>query len=443
MKRPLIFFSLLLLAGPAIANGTTLNAFLQKAIKDNPEIQQAKTNLEEASGRRLVLRSVAFPDGVIGVLLGDQGGHRAGEKSNQPFGFGYGGFTQPVFNAAIHPSFRRADLEVLIAQQQLDVAITNQLHAARTAFYSAIYHHDLSQIRDKERERLEQNVSSQKDRYQSGLVNRGMLVGAELETRELDPQIEASNRAYGDAELRLAEAIGEDLPPSATLPAPAGELKYVPVRIDLQPAVEKMLKTRPDLQLARLMVRADEEDQRIMAAAYYPIVNAEVSGEYIPVSGVRKTQSQGGPHRSDDFLSSEIRAGGAYTWRVIDNGKTYGAVKRQRSIREMNEILLRKMEADSAREMARIQHEMEGIAAKHETLSKASDEAEQNAKTVQQNLANGVVSQLEYRQAQNALLEIKSELLTLAYQQNMKQAEWDRVTGRYFETSNGSAQNVP
>jgi outer membrane protein TolC len=189
-------------------------------------------------------------------------------------------------------------------------------------------------------------------------------------------------------------------------------------------------------------VRAANEDQRIMEAAYYPIVNATVSGDYIPVSDVRRTQGTGSPQRSNDIVSSEIRAGGTYTWRVVDNGKTYGAVMRQRSAREINELLLHKLEGDVSRDMSRIQRNLQAIAAKHELLSKADNSAMENAATVQENLTGGLVSQLDFRLAQNAALEIRSGLLSLAYQENMARAEWDRATGRYFQFSVEPPQNV-
>src|SRR4051794_24133095 len=105
----------------ASINALTLNEVMHQTVEHNPEIQQARLRLEQATGKKLVLRSVAYPDVGIGAVLGDQGGHRSGENSNQPFAFPYGGFTQPLFNAAIPASFRRADLEVLIAQQQLNM----------------------------------------------------------------------------------------------------------------------------------------------------------------------------------------------------------------------------------------------------------------------------------------------------------------------------------
>jgi outer membrane protein TolC len=99
------------------------------------------------------------------------------------------------------------------------------------------------------------------------------------------------------------------------------------------------------------------------------------------------------------------------------------------------------MEQDIPRDMARIDRDFKAIAAKQELLSKASGAAAENAETVEQNLGKGIVSQLEYRQAQNAELEVQSGLLSLAYQQKIALAEWDRATGRYFRFSEATDQH--
>ena len=133
--------------------------------------------------------------------------------------------------------------------------------------------------------------------------------------------------------------------------------------------------------------------------------------------------------------------GAAYTWRVIDNGQTYGAVKSRQSAREINELLLHKMEQDIPRELTRIDRDLKAIAEKQQLLSGASGAAAQNAETVQQNLGKGIVSQLEFRQAENSSLEVQSGLLSLAYQQRVALAEWDRATGRYFRFSEAAGRN--
>jgi len=350
----------------------------------------------------------------------------------------HGSFTQALFNAAIPPSRRRGDVDVLIAQQQLNVAVVEQLHSARLAFYAALYNRALQSIRQDQRRRLEENVVSEKQRYEAGLIDRSAFTSATVQARELDSQIEEAHRAYAEARLKLAEAMGRDLGPEATLPDAEGELQFAPVFVDVDSETAAAMERRADLKLARLFVRAANEDLRIIEAGYYPLVEARVSGEYIPVSGIHR---EGTSRRTDD-ISSEIRAGGAYTWSVIDNGKVRGAAMMQRSTREMNELTCRKLEANVGRELLRIHHDLEATGARQESLAAASAAAEQSALVVAQNLAGGLASQFEYRLTQNGFLETKSGLLDATYQHNLAAAEWDRATGRYFQFSEDTAQNV-
>jgi outer membrane protein TolC len=444
MKRIYFIIVLVFLWGHGVvaSHAITLEASLQRAVEKNAEIQKAKAGLEEAAGRRLVFHSVALPNALIGAAAGDIGGHRAGQSPNSPFGFGYGSLTQPLFNARVPASRRRGDVEVLIAKQKLNVAVSEQLHAARLAFYAALFNRSLITLREEQREQLAENAGSQKSRYEAGLTDRNAAVGAELQTRELDPKIETARRAYEGARLKLAEAIGNDIGPDAVLPDAEGELHYTKVDVDLAGATTDALEHRPDLKLARLLVRSADEDQRMIEAAYYPAVILDISGDYIPTTKVRRDSNEGSPKRSDAFVSSEIRAGGAYTWRVIDNGKVYGAVARQRATREVNQLLVHKMEVDVPRDLSRIENDLEAIATKQQSLIAAAAAAEQNASTVRENLAAGVVSQLEYRLAENSLLDARTGLLGLAYQENVALAEWDRALGRYLQFSDDNSRNV-
>src|SRR5213596_2968246 len=147
----------------------TLETVLQTTLERNPAIQEAKSGLEQAAGQRLVFRSVAWPDVELGVPAGVQGGHRAGESGTKGFGVGRGVLTQTLFNAGLPASLRRGDVEVLIAQQQLNVAVVGQLHAARLAFYSALYYRSLELIRREQQRTLEENVATQRTRLEAGL----------------------------------------------------------------------------------------------------------------------------------------------------------------------------------------------------------------------------------------------------------------------------------
>src|SRR5260370_9995900 len=214
-------------ANPSFGGSTiTLDAVLNTTLEKNPAIQRAKANLEQAAGHRLVLRSIIWPNVKANVPAGVQGGDRAGSTATKLFGFARGSFTQPLINAAIPPSLRRGNVEVLIAQQQLNLAVEQQLHAARLAFYSAIYNRELLSVPDKQRPHFDDNMASQSDRYQAGLVDRSAFTTATVEARELDPLVENSRRAYSAAQLELAQAMAVYRKSRAPLSHPDGEMSF-------------------------------------------------------------------------------------------------------------------------------------------------------------------------------------------------------------------------
>ncbi len=419
------------------AGAITLETVLQTSLERNPDIQEAKSGLEQAAGKRLVFRSVAWPDVELGVPAGVQMGHRAGESGVKGFAVVRGALTQTLFNASLPASLRRGDIEVLIAQQQLNVAVVEQLHTARLAFYAALYNRSLESIRREQQRRLDENAATQRTRYEAGLADKSALTSATVQASELDTQIESAHRDYRGAQLQLALAMGID-PAKAPLPEPEGELQSTPMPVDVDSETAAALQRRADLKLARLFVRAANEDQRIIEADYYPAVIGSLPGEYVPVTGIHR---EGSTSKTQDFIGSEIREKATYTWRVVDNGKVGGAVLRARSAREMNELTCRKLETNIPRELWRIANDLKTTEVREKSLASATAAAEESARAVQQNLASGLASPLEYRVTQNFLLETKSGLLDAIYRHNLAMAEWDRATGRYFQFSDDTAKS--
>ena len=437
LARLKVFAIILIVSLTHATRAVTLQAVLQTTLDRNPAIQEAKSGLEQAAGQRLVFRSVVWPDAELSVPAGVQGGHRSGESGVKGFAVGRGVLTQTLFNAGLPSSLRRGDVEVLIAQQQLNVAVVEQLHAARLAFYTALYNRSLESIRSEQQRRLQENVTTQRTRFEAGLADKSALTSATVQASELETQIEGAHRAYLGAQLELASAMGID-PAKASLPEPEGELQSVPVRVDLDSETAAALERRADLKLARLFVRAANEDQRIIAADYYPAVIGSIPAEYVPVTGIHR---EGSTSRNQDFIGSEVRERAAYTWRVIDNGKVGGAVLRARSAREINELTCRKLEANIPRDLSHIANYLKTTELREKSLVSAATAAEESAHAVQENLASGLASPLEYRVTQNFFLETKSGLLEAIYQHNLAVAEWDRATGRYFQFSDDTPKS--
>src|SRR5438552_17093367 len=139
------------------------------------------------------------------------------------------------------------------------------------------------------------------------------------------------------------------------------ELRFDPIELNVADETAAALQRRVDLKLARLFVRAANEDQRIIAADYYPRIAGSIHGEWVPVSGIHRQESTS---KTQDFIGSELREKAAYTWRVIDNGKVGGAVLKARAAREENELTCKKLEANVSRELSRIANQLQAIDAR-------------------------------------------------------------------------------
>ena len=143
-------------------------------------------------------------------LLGEfKGGKRADESNPQPFGLVRGYFTQPLFDVAVPASRRRGNVEVLLAQQRLNVAVVEQLHATRIAFYAALFNDSLRELGEAQRQRLSENISTQVERYQAGQTDRGAMLNARLLERELEPRIEEVRRGYQECPAYPCDIYGQ------------------------------------------------------------------------------------------------------------------------------------------------------------------------------------------------------------------------------------------
>src|SRR3954469_26073543 len=90
----------------------TFDETISATLARNPTIQAARSNLEAAAGRKVVLHAMAYPSARLDLFGGAQGGHRAGQPAIQPFGFVRGAFIQPLFDLAVQGSWRRGNIEV-------------------------------------------------------------------------------------------------------------------------------------------------------------------------------------------------------------------------------------------------------------------------------------------------------------------------------------------
>jgi len=114
----------------------TLAECYTQTLEHNLDIRRQRAGVEQAAGVKTVFTARALPRASMSGTAGYSGGTLYGPGG--PFAVLQTEASQPIFDMGIPASLRRGRLEVIIAQQTLNRAVTEQLHATRLAFLRSL-----------------------------------------------------------------------------------------------------------------------------------------------------------------------------------------------------------------------------------------------------------------------------------------------------------------
>jgi outer membrane protein TolC len=431
----------------------TLEDCLALAFRQNPDIRRQRADVERAMGTKVIYRARALPQLAAQAPTGFRAGslyepNTVGSNSTamklQLFGILTAQFSQPLIDVGIPPTLRRATLEVILAQQNLLRVVTEQLYETRVAFLQALSFRDLVAVHEEIDKRLQANVLSEQQRLDIGMGNEAALKSAKIQQLNLELDLAYWRGAYFTAVTRIAELCGRD--PSETadgtrqlrLPKPVGALRYEPETVDLAQETAYALQHRADLKLLQALVDATAADKQTVQAGYFPLVSLTASALFIPQSLLLHKETAIVP--GQDTRTSEVRAGVALSWQVIDNGRVIGASHRLEAARQGYEITLHKLEQNIPRELATIEGALRSADARYAALTKSAEDAEENLRLIETQISLGQATQLDFLKAQNNLLSVRAGLVDATQSQAIAHADLDRATGRYLQYPDEDAQ---
>lgn len=417
----------LALLAPLRAETLTLEACLREVVERNPEIARARAEVERAQGQRLVIRARGLPRLRVDSAVGYQGSRGPGRPATAYAGISANA-AQPLFDVAVPASFRRAELEVLIARQNFFQAAAGRLHAARLTYQVLQRRIALRSLESSTAARLEENARVQASLESAGLGPRRGTLQAQIQRLALEPQRAANASEIGrlTAVLRelLGRAGGADDPEPVALGAP-----NLP---SLAPAelAREALGQRPDLQAARTAVRIATEDQRIVEANWFPLLELRLGGTAVPES--RNAQSNPNAIRATDASAvTEFRYGIGLNWVPFDGGSTIGQARSFAAFRGALEVVLARAERQVAIDLGLVHARLQAARARLAATATARSAAGQSVATINDLLKAGKTTQLEVLNAESALLDAEASAINATADAADAAAELDRIVGRY------------
>ena len=462
----LLFFSSGLVTAQIETNAATYDLTLMDCLAQtfvrNPDIQRLRADVERAGGDKIVIRSRAWPQFAMQINGGLRGStlyNTEDIKTNasnvvvtntasagpELFAILTAQFSQPLIDIAVPPSWRRGGLEVVIAQQNLNREITDRLHEVRVTFLRALYYRDLTQLYDQINQRLQANVESAQERIDTGMGSDAALKWAKIQQLNLARDLSNARAEFFNATTQLATLCGReptirDGDLKIILPRPVGELEFVPLKLDPAQQTQYALEHRADLKLLQVLIDATSADKHVVQAGYFPLVSLVSSGLLIPQNALVSRQTSIVP--GQDPRTSEVRAGVAMSWRMIDNGQVIGASRRVEAARQQYVISLRSLEQNVPRELASIAISLQDAEARRDALVTAAEAAEENLKIIEAQVRLGQATQYDFLKAQSDLLSVRAGILDATYTHEVARAGLDRATGRYLEYRTEPAQTT-
>ena len=318
-----------------------------------------------------------------------------------------------------------AELALALQENAFWLARQEAAEAAVRAYLNAVRARDLIKVSQADVEIAQETVRMARRRLEEGLVAEIELSRAEIRLAQSRDALVERQRAYRDALDALLLAMGLPVGQETDLVDTAFAERIQP---DARKLVEEALATRRDLKAQQIAIRRQELDYRVAGDDLRP--SLDVVASY--------TRAGLGLAGGGDFQSQSYWAGG------LEYSLPLGAVGR----RERREIALRNLEqlkVDEAFLRERITSEVLAAVRRLEAVAATLDIYSANLKVAQDNLElarrmveEGLVTNRDILEAQVALTQTRSSLLSAEIDYFLAQIALERAVGRDLAERLGS-----
>lgn len=413
------------------ANELSLDAAVQAALQNQPQIAQARANAEAAEFRVRQSRSALFPEltataryerstsnfaprpGAVPSTLSGTSTASSFDSSN----YWSGGITlsQTLFDFG--QSFAQVGASRAGAAAQKEFERNTQVQVAfnvRWRFFQARAAKALLAASQDAFENQTRHLKQSEAFVQIGTRPPIDLVQAQADVASARLQLINAENTYRNAIEDFKLAMGADL--SANVEVGAGEMGAVEGEQEAARLIKSSVATRPDVRALDAQIESQQKTARSLRTGYLPTLQGSTgftdSGEQL------------------NNLAWNWNAGVTMNWQIFSGGQTYAQVS---EAERMTASLQAQREATRQQAATEIQQAVSAIRAGQAAIL-AGDEALRNARErlrlAEGRYEAGLGNAIELGDAQTALITVHSQQIQTRYQLEIARAQLLRAMGR-------------
>jgi outer membrane protein len=403
-------------AGPAF----TVDEAVATARKQNPEILMAAKQLEAAKGGVTEARSGFLP-GVVstGLLRKRETLESSRLRSNDYEAslrviqnvYTGGAISSQLTIARLNEEKRALEYQALVNRVSMDV---------RTAYYDVLLNRAKIRVREQSVGVYEEELKTQKDRLEAGLVGTLNVSRAEVALANEQPELIDAQTRLQNSELRLGQLIGLDASGKPVSAAASGQLQYAPKHPDLSECLAYADVQRPEIRARQIDVEIEDAQLVLDRSESRPRVEAFAGYE---------VYSERDPEVGPEFNHGWV-VGLNGTWHIFDGYATRGRMQATRARREAARYALEAAKLSVASDVRSAFLDLQQADRVLQSETRNVQNADEALEIAKGNLGAGLGTQLDVLQAASDVTRTRTTRLGAIYLHNVALAKLARATAR-------------
>jgi len=403
----------------------TLEEAISIALSQNPEIRMTEASLEEAEGARIVSRSQFFPQltaqGTYTRFsrVSRFGGMEFGEPNNY---LGQILLEQSLFTwGKVQNNYRIARLNREASEEELRKVRVEVIFRVKETFYRILFLKEYLRLVEDSYRQVEHHARIVSIRYEEGIASRFDLIRANVETSNLKPEISRVRNTLELATLTLKDLIGVDrdfpLEVQGELSTFGREVRAIH-ELPLQEALEVAKGNRPEMK--SLLIRREMAERSLSLAKARNKPNLVALGRF----------NYRNPYDFVDQWGSDADITLSLVLPIFDGFATQGDVRQSKArlseVSQLLSVVSDQLDIEVEGTFLLLKEAEERIGSQRESVK----EAEEGLVIAERQYQSGVLTNLEFLDAQLALTRAKTNYLQAMNDYLVSNAMMEKVLGR-------------
>jgi outer membrane protein len=410
----------------------TVEQAVDLAADQNPEIIIARKKVEAARGSLIQARSGYLPS-VLSTGSADKRQSQAQTRlRNEDYNATVRASENVYTGGAVSSQVAIARLNIEKQTYELEETRNRITLDVRTAFYDLLLNRAKVRVREDSVRALEEELKTQQQRLQAGIVGTLNVRRAEVALANERPELINAGTQLKNSYLRLGELCGIDSRSKPDTPFEvAGRLQYEDPHPDLNDCLARADAERAQLKSLQKDVEIEDEQYRLDRSELFP---------HVQVFSGYELYSERDPAVGSEFNHGYI-VGLTGTWHLFDGFATKGRLQASRARRQAAVEALdaaRRSIASEVRSAFLDLQQADNVLQSETRNVQTADESLEIAKT---NLAAGLGTQLDVLQAAADVTRTRTTRLSAIYLHNVGLARLARACGTRPETLDFAGNN--